>query len=156
MRTARLRDTAGLIMARHWSAIALTIVLSAACHGLIGVAAMARAAAGEPTEAAGFSTIGSAELAERLTDKDFVFINVHIPYEGEIDRTDAFIPFDRIEENLDRLPADRDAAIILYCKSGRMSETAARELVGRGFTDVSHLSGGMVDWERSGYPLLRK
>lgn len=143
-------------MAKHWSAIALTIVLSVVCHGLIGVAAMTNVAAGEPTKAAGFSTIASAELAERLPDKDFVFINVHIPYEGEIDGTDAFIPFDRIEENLDRLPADRDAAIVLYCRSGRMSEIAARELVRRGFTRVSHLAGGMVEWERSGYPLLRK
>ena len=37
-----------------------------------------------------------------------------------------------------------------------MSEIAARALVERGFTEVSHLAGGMVEWERSGHPLLRK
>lgn len=143
-------------MDKHWSEIALTIVLSSVSAELINVAVMTPAVASEPSEKEGFSTIGSAELADRLNGKDFVFINVHIPYEGEIEGTDASIPFDRIEENLHRLPAERSATIVLYCKSGRMSEIAARELVSRGFTDVSHLGGGMVDWERSGHPLQRK
>lgn len=104
----------------------------------------------------GFGTITSDELAEKLAHKDFVFVNVHIPYEGEIERTDAFIPFDKVPENLDRLPADRDAAIVLYCRSGRMSEIAASELAGRGFTQVSHLAGGMVDWQNSGREIQRR
>ena len=143
-------------MIRYWSAIFLTIAASVVAPSLAGVAVVTPAVAGENIEAAGFATIGSPELAERLADKDFVFINVHIPYEGEIEATDAFIPFDKIEENLGRLPADRSAAIVLYCRSGRMSEIAARELVELGFTEVSHLAGGMIEWERSGHPLSRK
>ena len=110
--------------------------------------------AGEPEM--GFGTITSDELAEKLADKDFFFVNVHIPYEGEIERTDAFIPFDKVEENLDRLPTNRSTEIVLYCRSGRMSEIAASDLAARGFTGVSHLSGGMIDWQRSDHPLLDK
>jgi rhodanese-related sulfurtransferase len=104
---------------------------------------------------ASIATISSAQLAEKLAHKDFVFVNVHVPYEGEIAQTDAFIPFDKIAENLDRLPTDRSAAIVLYCRSGRMSEIAASDLAGRGFTQVSHLSGGMIDWQRSGHSRVR-
>jgi phage shock protein E len=102
-----------------------------------------------------FQTITSAQLATMLEDKNFAFINVHIPYEGEIAPTDAFIPFDEIGAKLDLLPADKDAAIVLYCRSGRMSEIAANELAALGYSNVSHLAGGMVDWEKTGHALIR-
>jgi hypothetical protein len=41
------------------------------------------------------STITSDQLAEKLARKEFFFVNVHIPYEGEIEQTDAFIQFDK-------------------------------------------------------------
>ena len=109
---------------------------------------------GEPKTS--FAAISSDQLAEELGHKVFVFVNVHSPYEGEIAQTVAFTPFDEIAENLDRLPTDRSAAIVLYCRSGRMSEIAATDLAARGFTRVSHLSGGMIDWQRSGHPVLHK
>ena len=56
-------------------------------------------------EKAGFTTITSAELATMLQKKDFLFVNVHIPYEGEIKGTDALIAFDQIAENLQRAAA---------------------------------------------------
>ena len=103
----------------------------------------------------GVSTITSDQLAEKLARKEFFFVNVHIPYEGEIEQTDAFIQFDKIAENLDRLPQDRHAEIVLYCRSGRMSEIAANDLARRGFTQVSHLAGGMIDWQKSGRQILQ-
>ena len=100
--------------------------------------------------------LSPAELAQMLPFKDFFFVNTHIPYEGEIDQTDAFIPYDQIEENLAQLPADRDAEIVLYCRSGRMSAIAAEVLVGLGYTNVWDLEGGMIAWEEAGFPLSRR
>jgi len=91
-----------------------------------------------------------------LENKDFFFVNVHTPYEGEIKNTDAFIVFDRIADNLDKLPKDKTARIVLYCRSGRMSEIAAEELAQLGFSQVSHLSGGMIDWKKSGHEVIEK
>lgn len=95
--------------------------------------------------------IGAAELAAMLEKKDFFFVNVHVPYEGEIAGTDAFVPYDKIADNLGKLPQDKNARVVLYCRSGRMSEIAGKTLAGLGYTNVSHLFGGMIDWERSGY-----
>ena len=44
------------------------------------------------------------EVNNMLKSKDFSFINVHIPYEGEISGTDAHIPYNEIEEYADQLP----------------------------------------------------
>lgn len=103
-----------------------------------------------------FTTLTSFQLAEMLKKKDFFFVNVHTPYEGEISNTDAFIVFDKIADNIDKLPKDRSSKIVLYCRSGRMSEITARELTQLGFSQVSHLSGGMIDWKKSGYDILEK
>ncbi|MEK7089557.1 MAG: rhodanese-like domain-containing protein, partial [Patescibacteria group bacterium] len=107
-------------------------------------------------KAMNFTTLTSAQLATMLKQKNFFFANVHIPYEGEIKNTDAFIPYDTIVDNLAKLPKDKNAKIVLYCQSGRMSEIAALELVNRGYTQVSHLSGGMIDWEKNGYEIIEK
>jgi rhodanese-related sulfurtransferase len=104
----------------------------------------------------GFTVLHSAELAAMLKNKAFFLVNVHVPYEGEIKDTDAFIPFDKIADNLSKLPASKDAKIVLYCRSGRMSEIAARELAKLGYTRVYHLAGGMKDWKNSGHQILEK
>ena len=108
-----------------------------------------------PVEGGGSYTDVSADgMALMLETKDFPFINVHVPYDGEIEGTDVFIQFDQIEQNLDKLPADKDAKVVIYCRSGSMSGISARTLVELGYTDVWNLDGGMIAWEASGRPLL--
>ena len=107
-------------------------------------------------ETTDFATLTSSQLAEMLLKKDFLFVNVHMPYAGEIENTDAFIPYDKLADNLAQLPKDKNAKIVLYCRSGRMSELAARELAQLGYTQVSHLSGGMIDWQKNGYEIIKK
>jgi rhodanese-related sulfurtransferase len=80
---------------------------------------------------------------------------VHIPYEGEIPQTDLFIPFDEIGDHLDKLPA-KDAPIVLYCRSGSMSTTAAEVLTGEGYMNVMEVDGGFNAWKANGYELLDK
>jgi len=106
-----------------------------------------------PTDGGSYQSLTAAELHTMLKDKDFVFVNVHIPFAGNIPNTDLSIPYDQIEENLSQLPSDKNARIVLYCRSGRMSQIAAEELVSLGFTNIWDLKGGMVEWETSGYEI---
>jgi len=102
-----------------------------------------------------YKNISAQELNTMLKEKDFVFINVHIPFAGNITDTDLSIPYDEIgvPKNLSQLPIDKNAKIVLYCRSGRMSEIAAKELVSLGYTNIWNLAGGMVEWEQAGYEI---
>jgi rhodanese-related sulfurtransferase len=95
-----------------------------------------------------------AELQTMLANKEFTFVNVHIPFEGNISGTDLSIPYDQISQNLDKLP-DKITKIVLYCRSGRMSAIAAETLVGLGYTNIWNLSGGMAAWEQAGLKIER-
>lgn len=129
------------------------ILLSA----LILTACQSKTVAGETITVAGgsYQNITPHELNTMLKDKDFVFINVHIPFAGNIPDTDLSIPYDLASkpENLAQLPAEKDAKIVLYCRSGRMSEIAATELVMLGYANIWNLDGGMAAWEQAGYDI---
>jgi rhodanese-related sulfurtransferase len=100
--------------------------------------------------------IDPSQLAEMLKTKDFVFINVHIPYQGEIAPTDLFLPYDQAAQLMDKLPQDKNAKIVVYCRSGRMSRIAVEEWAKAGYTNLYDLVGGFQAWEAAGYPLITK
>ncbi len=101
-----------------------------------------------------YTDISVNELQGMLENKDFPLINVHIPFEGDLPDTDLSIPFNEIEKHLDQLPAEKDARIVLYCRSGNMSSTAAQKLASLGYTEVYNLEGGFIAWERAGLPVM--
>lgn len=98
--------------------------------------------------------INVKQLNEMLKNKDFVLINVHIPFAGDIPQTDLSIPFDKIEENKEKLPKNKEAKIVLYCRSGHMSALAAKDLVKMGYTQVYDVQGGMNAWKEAGFDLI--
>jgi rhodanese-related sulfurtransferase len=106
-------------------------------------------------EESGYTLIDAEELAAMIDERGetFLLVNTHIPFEGNLPSTDLSVPFDEINQNLDQFPADKDAEIVLYCRSDRMSRIAAEELVEAGYTNLKMLTGGMVAWQNAGLSL---
>ena len=136
------------------------VLLSAIVFALVACQSRAADVVGEKVKVEGgaYNNINADELNSMLKDKDFVFVNVHIPFEGNIANTDLSIPYDQITEpaNLARLPVDKNSKIVLYCRSGRMSEIAAEALVKLGYAGIWNLDGGMVQWEQEGFEIQDK
>ncbi len=102
-----------------------------------------------------YTQVSPEELHSMLAAKDFTFVNVHTPFAGNIAGTDLSIPYDQIDQNQDKLPADKSAKIVLYCRSGHMSAITAKTLINLGYTNIWELKGGMASWEQAGYKVNR-
>lgn len=97
-----------------------------------------------------------AEYQAAIATGDPFVVNLHIPYEGEIDGTDAFVPFDDVEAHAAELPADKSAPLYIYCRSGRMSAEATPALQALGYTNIIDLKGGMNAWREAGLEIADK
>lgn len=108
------------------------------------------------TPGGSYIKIEPQELQTLLADKNFPLINVHVPYEGEIEKTDALIPYNEVDKIVEKLPSDKGAMVVLYCRSGRMSRESTEALVTLGYTNVWNLDRGMVGWKEAGFPIVTK
>ena len=103
--------------------------------------------------------ITPASLKERLDRGDtLTIIDVREPHEWEIANLEPYgsrlIPMREIEARLDEL--DRDAEIVLHCKSGGRSAAVLRQLRDAGYTRLWNLKGGILAWADEVDPSLPK
>jgi rhodanese-related sulfurtransferase len=100
----------------------------------------------------GYARVTVSELVELQQHADLFLVHVHFLHEWEIPETDLYLPIDELPARLHELPSP-DLLIILYCRSGNVSQSAARFLVEQGYTNVADLRGGYAAWNAAGYPL---
>jgi adenylyltransferase/sulfurtransferase len=94
-------------------------------------------------------SISTRELKQLIDWKaDIDLIDVRELEEWKVDHIDGarLIPLGTIDTQKSSLDPSR--RIVLYCKSGQRSATAARILRTAGFSHVSSLTGGLVSWRR--------
>jgi hydroxyacylglutathione hydrolase len=63
------------------------------------------------------------------------------------------VPLGQLATRIGELPRDRTIALV--CGSGTRSTLAASFLLGRGFSDLLNVWGGMEGWSRAGLPATR-
>ena len=81
------------------------------------------------------------------TESDYIIIDARTDEEfAEGHIADAIlIPEYEIADRAEKALPDKDALILVYCRSGRRSKIASEELVKLGYTNVKEF-GGIIDW----------
>jgi len=72
--------------------------------------------------------------------------------EGFIENS-VLIPLTELESRLSEIPADKP--IVVYCRSGNRSSQAAQILIKNNFSPVYNVLGGITEWVKKGYPVLK-
>jgi sulfur-carrier protein adenylyltransferase/sulfurtransferase len=101
--------------------------------------------------------ITASELAARITrGDDFDLVDVREPHEWAIARIEGarLVPLGTIGDASKEW--DRSREVVLYCKAGVRSMNAAEQLVRKGFTNLTNVTGGIVSWTNDVDPSLQR
>jgi rhodanese-related sulfurtransferase len=87
----------------------------------------------------------------------FTYIDVRTPEEYSDGHIDNAINIDfnsaDFKETINKL--DKNAAYLVYCRSGVRSAAASAIMAELGFTDLYNMTGGFLAWQAAGYPAGR-
>lgn len=124
---------------------------------LIGAAALA-IACGATAEEEKIRTATAETVRQRLESEAArpLIVDVREPDEFEAGhiREALLAPLGNVEKELSSVPKDRE--IVLVCRSGRRSGKAYEILAASGYTNLWNMEGGMLAWQKLGYPVVRK
>ncbi len=118
---------------------------------------VAATGAEEEAGAGAIPELSATDLSRLLAADDPPYLlDVREPWEWAVSNLSDFgarlIPLGELDERSGEVP--RDADVVVYCRSGQRSLTAARRLAAGGVGSVSNLSGGILAWARDVDPTL--
>ncbi len=91
----------------------------------------------------------TAEEAKKIMDTESEYVILDVRTEEEFAQGHIpgaiLIPDYEIREEAESSLPDKDALILVYCRSGRRSKNAAETLAELGYTNIREF-GGILDW----------
>lgn len=89
------------------------------------------------------------ELKQRMeSNEELLILDVREVWENEeYNIGGKLIPLGQLQFQLDEIADWKDKEVIVHCKSGGRSGVAKNFMIGRGFTNVRNLLGGMMAWQ---------
>jgi rhodanese-related sulfurtransferase len=65
------------------------------------------------------------------------------------------LPMSQLSRRLSEIPVDPDQSVLLICRTQNRSGATLRALRERGYGHVRFVDGGMSEWGRRGWPLVK-
>jgi molybdopterin/thiamine biosynthesis adenylyltransferase/rhodanese-related sulfurtransferase len=100
--------------------------------------------------------LSPGEFQRQIGADDTLLLDTREPHEYAEAHLDGaeLVPPSEIAARIDELAPDPGQRLVLYCRSGNRSARAAEELAGLGYTNLGHLSGGILAWQEQELPVV--
>ena len=108
-----------------------------------------QAESSSPASAAAYHKITATEAKSMMDGgKPYILVDVRTESEYRDSRINGavLIPYDEIKARAAAELPDKNAVILVYCKTGGRSKAAADTLVSLGYNNVYDIAGGITGW----------
>lgn len=98
------------------------------------------------------------DLKEKIDKNENIrLIDCREQFEWDNERIEGaeLVPMSTFHEKYDSTLVDKDAEIIMQCRSGARSRDMGNFLIEQGFTNVSNLEGGIIAWKKADFPIIK-
>lgn len=122
----------------------------AASLALLSGCALSRAkedTAEDMPDKAAYHKISAEEAYEMMVSQEVVIVDVRTPeeYDGGHIPNAILVPNESIGDDMPEALPDKEATLLIYCRSGRRSKEASEKLLKLGYKSIYEF-GGIIDW----------
>ena len=101
----------------------------------------------DTAEKAAYHKISAEEAYKMMTSQEVVVVDVRTreEYDGGHIENAVLVPNESIGSEMPEALPDKEATLLIYCRSGRRSKDAAQKLLALEYQNVYDF-GGVIDW----------
>ena len=99
------------------------------------------------TDKAAYHKLSAEDAYEMMVSQEVVVVDVRTraEYDGSHIENAVLVPNESIGSEMPETLPDKEATLLIYCRSGRRSKDAAQKLLALGYQSVYDF-GGVIDW----------
>ena len=126
-----------------FAALAASLALLAGC----ALSKTKKDTSEDTTDKAAYHKISAEEAYEMMTSQEVVVVDVRTreEYDGGHIENAVLVPNESIGSEMPEALPDKEATLLIYCRSGRRGKQAAEKLLSLGYQNVYDF-GGVIDW----------
>ena len=96
---------------------------------------------------AAYHKLSAEEAYEMMVSQEVVIVDVRTPeeYDGGHIPNAILVPNESIGDDMPEALPDKEATLLIYCRSGRRSKEASEKLLKLGYKSIYEF-GGVIDW----------
>ena len=96
---------------------------------------------------AAYQKISAEDTYEMMVSQEVVIVDVRTPeeYDGGHIPNAILVPNESIGDDMPEALPDKEATLLIYCRSGRRSKEASEKLLKLGYKSIYEF-GGIIDW----------